>query len=459
MTVVREVKLESLLELRERVLTPGHPNRPVTWWYDNEAAIHYGMFVDDRLVGCVSITPQEMRPDLPRRLPGRLPARAWSNQFHLHSMAVEPTHQGTGLGRRLLSAVVGTVRDRGGDLIWATARPSAVAFYQLCGFEAGDEMRVQPTNARMRYVWLALTTSVEPSRVSEAQATSAITPYLAAPVLALTPLPGSVSNQDFMVNTGIGDFVLKIGDRRELMAEAWACERIRAVGVAGPEIVAFEASPVELPRPFLLMRRLPGAGLDSSPHDAFVEAGSQLRLVHSIRADGYGFFADTDPVDGSWSGPHESWGGVNDEAPSCLAELVDRQVISPELARRISVALERFAAAVRYDERGVLLHGDLKPPHVFADGGKFVGLIDWGDVAVGDPRYDLARFSINAPGALVPLLAGYGIELDDELRLTFAVYRVIRMTTTLLYELRWGGDWFDSYRVTIEADLELLGRL
>jgi hypothetical protein len=61
--------------------------------------------------------------------------------------------------------------------------------------------------------------------------------------------------------------------------------------------------------------------------------------------------------------------------------------------------------------------------------------------------------------ALVPLLEGYGVDLDDELRLTFAVYRVIRMTTTLLYELRWGGDWFDSYRTTIEADLDLLARL
>ena len=51
------------------------------------------------------------------------------------------------------------------------------------------------------------------------------------------------------------------------------------------------------------------------------------------------------------------------------------------------------------------------------------------------------------------------VELDDELRLSFAVYRVIRMTMTLLYELRWGGDWFDSYRATIEADLNALSRI
>jgi aminoglycoside phosphotransferase (APT) family kinase protein len=297
------------------------------------------------------------------------------------------------------------------------------------------------------------------SDVTVAMVGSAIGPYLPAPLTALTPLAGSVSNQDFMVHTRTGDFVLKIGDRRELAAEAWACERIRAAGAAGPEVVVFEASPAGLPRPFLLMRRLPGGGLDSAAHDAFVEAGRQLRLVHSIRADGFGFLADTDPVEGRWSGPRSSWEAVTDEAPNCLAELVDRRVISAEVAGRIAAALERFASAVRFDGPGVLLHGDLKPPHVFALDGRFVGLIDWGDVAVGDPRYDLARFSIHAGGALEPLLAGYGLELDDELALTFAVYRVIRMTTTLLYELRWGGDWFDSYRATIEADLELLDRL
>jgi Phosphotransferase enzyme family. len=257
-------------------------------------------------------------------------------------------------------------------------------------------------------------TSSDDRMVAEAMAVSAIAKYLPSPVTGLTPLAGSISNQDFMVHTTTaGGFVLKIGDRRELSAEAWACTRVRTVGVAGPEIIAFEPSPASLPRPFLLMRRLPGAGLDSTPHHAFVEAGRQLRLVHSIQAEGYGFLADTDPVDGARSGPHATWAAFTDEAPNCLGELVDRHVISVDLAGRIRTT-------------------------VFAEHETFAGLIDWGDVAVGDPRYDLARFSINAPGALAPLLDGYDLGLNAELRLALAVYRVIRMTTTLLYELRLG---------------------
>jgi Phosphotransferase enzyme family len=98
-----------------------------------------------------------------------------------------------------------------------------------------------------------------PPVIAETMVISAVARYLPSPVTGLTALAGSVSNQDVMV---------------------------RAAGVAVPEIVAFESSPAGLPRPFVLMHRLPGSGLDSAPHDAFVDAGQQLRLVHSIRADG-----------------------------------------------------------------------------------------------------------------------------------------------------------------------------
>jgi ribosomal protein S18 acetylase RimI-like enzyme len=142
--VLREVALETLLELRERVLTPGHPGRPIIWPYDNELATHYGVFLDDQLIGCVSITPQEM--------PGRSAARP----YHLHSMAVEPGYQRSGVGRRMLATVLHQIRSRGADLVWATARPSAVEFYQRCGFEIGGAMIIQPTGATMHYVWRML---------------------------------------------------------------------------------------------------------------------------------------------------------------------------------------------------------------------------------------------------------------------------------------------------------------
>lgn len=138
MAVVRPVALADLLELRDRVLTPGHPGRPVVWPYD-DAAEHFGLFVEGALAGCASITRQPM------------PDRAAGRPYHLHSMAIEPERQGSGWGRFLLAEVLGRVPDA--DLVWATARPSAVPFYERCGFEVGELFRIPPTEAPMRYVW------------------------------------------------------------------------------------------------------------------------------------------------------------------------------------------------------------------------------------------------------------------------------------------------------------------
>lgn len=145
--MLREVELETLLELRERVLTPGHPGRPVIWPCDGTAT-RYGMCVEDQLIGCVSITAQEV--------PEEVPVPAALRPFHLHSMAVEPGWQGHALGREMLTKVTAAVASQGGDLIWATARPSAVEF--LPAEWLRDRRRdARATNALMRYVWLALT--------------------------------------------------------------------------------------------------------------------------------------------------------------------------------------------------------------------------------------------------------------------------------------------------------------
>jgi GNAT superfamily N-acetyltransferase len=107
-------------------------------------AIHYAMFIDEALVGCASVTRQEM------------PDRTARQAHHLHSMAMEPGYQLKGLGRHLLGFLVEEVRETGADLLWATARPSAVPFYCRCGFEAGSAVLVKPINAQMRYVWLTV---------------------------------------------------------------------------------------------------------------------------------------------------------------------------------------------------------------------------------------------------------------------------------------------------------------
>ena len=144
MNMLRRVELDDIVALRERVLTEGHPGRPVRWPYDNELARHYGVLRSGRILACVSLTPQPM------------PGQDARNPFHLHSMAVEAPDQRLGLGRQMLSEVAELVADRRGDLLWATSRLAAVAFYLRCDFQAGDHLHIPPTGAEMRYVWRQL---------------------------------------------------------------------------------------------------------------------------------------------------------------------------------------------------------------------------------------------------------------------------------------------------------------
>lgn len=293
-------------------------------------------------------------------------------------------------------------------------------------------------------------------QLAEPLVQSAIGRYLGTTVTGVEPLAGSVENQDFMIRTATGDFVFKAGEAKALAAEAWACGQVRKAGVRSPEVVALELDGAVLPAAFLLLRRMAGAGLDPAAHPALVEAGRQLRLVHSLRADGYGPLRDQHDHDDVTAGPHAAWADFLAEPRDCVAELVTNGVISDRLALRLDSALCTYGGAVRFEQPGVLLHGDLKPAHVFAERDRFVGLIDWGDVAVGDPMFDLARFSIVGAEPLADLLDGYELTLDAELSVRFAVYRLVRMTLTLRDELRAGGDWFASYRDVIESDLALL---
>jgi len=103
-----------------------------------------------------------------------------------------------------------------------------------------------------------------------------------------------------------------------------------------------------------------------------------------------------------------------------------------------------------------LLHGDLHPRHIYAEGNQLTGFIDWGDVAFGDPLFDLGRFSKAGPAATDALLRGYGIERTASLEWTLTLYRTIWAVMAMHWELAAGGDWFSGHLEAIAADLPVL---
>ena len=81
-------------------------------------------------------------------------------------------------------------------------------------------------------------------------------------------------------------------------------------------------------------------------------------------------------------------------------------------------------------EIGALCHGDPKPDHLLVDAGRLAGVIDWGDAVVGDPLWDIARFSHRADARSISLLlAGYDPDgtLADALAWRLPLYEALWM--------------------------------
>ncbi len=273
-------------------------------------------------------------------------------------------------------------------------------------------------------------------------------------VARVQPVAGSVGNQDFLVDTDAGDYVLKAAPGDQLMAEAWACDRVRRLGVSAPDVVVLEAVAASLAFPFLIMRRLAGRAVPDCSSAALMDAGRQLRLAHSVGLSGYGALR----VTGSEAaGEHASWSTFLNDVTSGLDELVTGEVITDDLAARASDTIAQ-SDTLRYDQPAVLLHGDLKLQHIFADSDGYTGIIDWGDACAGDPRFDLGRMSMAGPTALRHFMSGYGLTATAELHLSLTAYRLVWNLDALLYEYRAGSDWFDAYRVGTHTALDDLAR-
>ncbi|HVM08703.1 MAG TPA: aminoglycoside phosphotransferase family protein [Acidimicrobiales bacterium] len=116
----------------------------------------------------------------------------------------------------------------------------------------------------------------------------------------------------------------------------------------------------------------------SPPHDLF-DAARRLAaflqaLHHPAPAD-----APDNPVRGvPVAARHESW-------VAALRSLGDDVGTD-----QILVLWDRALAAPVWNRRPVWIHGDLHPANVLVDGGRLSAVIDFGDIAKGDPASDLA---------------------------------------------------------------------
>lgn len=120
---VRPVGASVLYELRRRVLRGNDPNKTVADPRDGEeTSLHFGGFLDDRLVVSASFFPTTA------------PTCAHLFTYQLRYMATDFDIQGHGYGALVLAGAEEALRAQGVEQVWANARDTALGFYRATGW-------------------------------------------------------------------------------------------------------------------------------------------------------------------------------------------------------------------------------------------------------------------------------------------------------------------------------------
>tara|TARA_B100000902_G_scaffold354332_1_gene366396 strand:+ start:75 stop:533 length:459 start_codon:yes stop_codon:yes gene_type:complete len=131
--MIRTVSSKAVRPLRQKVLRPGKEYLTTIFpGDDEESSFHLAAYQEDVIVGCISFYSQDIE--------------GWNSEtpgFRFRGMAVEPSLQRQGLGKRLLLAGIQRTNELQGGYVWCNARSSARRFYEKFGMGVlGNEFEI-----------------------------------------------------------------------------------------------------------------------------------------------------------------------------------------------------------------------------------------------------------------------------------------------------------------------------
>lgn len=195
-------------------------------------------------------------------------------------------------------------------------------------------------------------------------------------------------------------------------------QRLYEMEVKVPQVIYYEACNPLLERPLTVVTEIPGRPLSKSPEleretlEALTrEAGRDLARINGLRVEGFGWLVGTDeqaePLRGELP-DHRSF--AQEHWESDLAFLAHAALNKQEI-KMLEQALVRYASRLDVPQ-AYLAHGDLDTTHIFQHQGRYMGIIDFGEIRGASQWYDLGHFHMrdgeNSPYALLlALLQGY----------------------------------------------------
>lgn len=253
-------------------------------------------------------------------------------------------------------------------------------------------------------------------------------------------LDAFATNEVYEVDAGERRFVVKASPMADASrAEVFACRHGAAAECFAPVILSHARLDGGLSA--FIMNRVPGSPI--APRDPSLRhVGTGLRRLHAVTLPGFGSLAEAKWDDnGGFSFARDTWlgflRGICDDARG----LADTYAIAAALADAVASTIDTHADDLAAVEIGSLCHGDLKTTHILVEGDRLAGVIDWGDTAIADPLWDIARFAHRADaGSLALLLDGYDptSSLADALVWRIPLYGALWMMVDAVVDHRLG---------------------
>jgi aminoglycoside phosphotransferase (APT) family kinase protein len=196
---------------------------------------------------------------------------------------------------------------------------------------------------------------------------------------AIRRLLGDVPVQP--LGAGLDHRVYAVGDALVARFGEGAAREARLLAAIAPRLPLPVPVPVAIDAEAgcLVLPRVPGTPLLELPRAARRGFAARLLMfadvLHTLDP-GKEIPADDDTPAQWLDEARRTWTMVRDELPA---------------SRRGPVQAVLADAAPAPPAQRVLIHGDLGAEHVFVDGDRITGVIDWGDAAIGDPAIDRGR--------------------------------------------------------------------
>jgi aminoglycoside phosphotransferase (APT) family kinase protein len=230
--------------------------------------------------------------------------------------------------------------------------------------------------------------------------------------------PEGVSTQVYRLVRGPEPFYLRVAEEPDenLETDAELHQRLLALGVRVPRVVFVEAFDATIGRSVAITTEVPGASLAAAACRPAVAravaeaAGEDLGMINRLTVDGFGWVRRRGP---GWP--------LRAEHASYLAFLTSYLPASwpgplgSLLSGSVLAAVEAMLDAERARSltAGRLAHGDFDTTAIYCAGGRYTGLIDFGEIRGAEPAFDLGHFHLHdrkrVPVPLLPaLLDGYG---------------------------------------------------